>query len=269
MFFRLAGRRAPRYPLWMWARTAAWVFGLPETLREICYRRDNVKPVDELQKTIGHRFGDMELLLTAMTHSSWANEQAVPVEHNERLEFLGDAVLELCVSEELFRRFPSAREGDLTRMRSRLVSKPSLEGVARELRLDMSLRLGKGEESQGGRERGSLLSDALEAMLGVVFLDAGYIAAKGVVMRILGPHFPEALVPVRTKDYKSQLQELTQKLFRDRPVYTLLGSSGPEHDKQFDVRVVLPDGTVFEATGPSMKRAEQMAAARAVATLDK
>lgn len=227
-----------------------------------------MKPVDELQKTIGHRFGDMELLLTAMTHSSWANEQAVPVEHNERLEFLGDAVLELCVSEELFRRFPSAREGDLTRMRSRLVSKPSLEGVARDLHLDTCLQLGRGEESQGGRERGTLLSDALEAMLGAVFLDAGYPVAKAVVMSILGEHFPEAVSPLRTKDYKSQLQEITQRLFKERPVYVLLGSKGPEHDKQFDVRVQLPDGTVHEATGPSMKRAEQMAAAQAVTALE-
>lgn len=224
--------------------------------------------LEELQNVIGHTFTNVGLLETAMTHSSWANEQAGAVEHNERLEFLGDAVLELCVSEELFSRFPTAREGDLTRMRSRLVSKTALEGLARELQLELYLRLGRGEESQGGRERAALLSDAFEAMLGAVFLDAGYGAASRVVLRIIGQHIPETVVSVRTKDYKSQLQELTQRIFKARPVYVLLDSSGPEHDKRFDVRVQLPDGTTFSATGPSMKRAEQMAAAQAVASLE-
>ncbi|HEU6438613.1 MAG TPA: ribonuclease III [Nitratidesulfovibrio sp.] len=223
---------------------------------------------EKLQSAIHYAFTDASLLATAMTHSSWANEQQEHVEHNERLEFLGDAVLELCVSEELFARFPAAREGDLTRMRARLVSKPALAELARDLQLELYLRLGRGEESQGGRERSSLLSDALEAMLGAVFLDGGYERARAVVRHVLAARWPSDADGKRSKDYKSRLQEITQKLFRERPVYALMGSSGPEHEKHFEVRLTLPDATVFTAIGPSVKRAEQMAAGLALKDLE-
>ncbi|MGJ3523484.1 ribonuclease III [Nitratidesulfovibrio sp. D1] len=223
---------------------------------------------ENLQSDIHYAFNDTGLLATAMTHSSWANEQQEHVEHNERLEFLGDAVLELCVSEELFTRFPGAREGDLTRMRARLVSKPALAELARDLKLEQYLRLGRGEESQGGRERSSLLSDALEAMLGAVFLDGGYERARAVVRHVLAARWPCDTDGKRSKDYKSRLQEMTQKVFRERPVYALMGSSGPEHEKRFEVRLTLPDDTVFTAVGPSVKRAEQMAAGLALKALE-
>lgn len=223
---------------------------------------------ESLQNDIHYLFTDTGLLTTAMTHSSWANEQPEYVEHNERLEFLGDAVLELCVTEELFTRFPDAREGDMTRMRARLVSKPALAERARELRLEQHLRLGRGEESQGGRERGSLLSDALEALLGAVFLDGGYERARTVVGHVLAAHWPSDADGRRSKDCKSRLQEVTQKLFRERPVYVLVGSSGPEHEKCFEVRLHLPDATVYTAVGHSVKRAEQLAAGIALHSLE-
>ncbi len=226
-----------------------------------------MKNLRDLQTTIGHTFADVHLLEQAMTHSSWANEQNGEIEHNERLEFLGDAVLELCVSEKLFTNFDHAREGELTRIRSRIVSKTGLEQLARNLGLEQYLRLGKGEESQGGRDRASLLSDAFEAMLGAVFLDAGYAAASGVVLRLLEKDIAAHYMPSYTKDHKSRLQEITQKLFKARPLYILLGSSGPEHAKSFDVKVTLPDERVFIASGPSMKRAEQIAAEQAVIAL--
>lgn len=226
-----------------------------------------MKNLRDLQATIGHHFSNVRLLEQAMTHSSWANEQNGEVEHNERLEFLGDAVLELCVSEKLFTNFDHAREGELTRIRSRIVSKTGLEQLARNLGLEQYLHLGKGEESQGGRDRAALLSDAFEAMLGAVFLDAGYAAASGVVLRLLDKDIAAHYMPSYSKDHKSRLQEITQKLFKSRPLYTLLGSSGPEHAKRFDVKVALADGRVFIAGGPSMKRAEQMAAEQAVAAL--
>ncbi|KUG27505.1 ribonuclease iii [hydrocarbon metagenome] len=221
-------------------------------------------PLRKLQNDIGHVFSDRSLLETALTHSSHANEAADPAEHNERLEFLGDAVLELCVSEELFSRFPKAPEGALTLMRSKLVSEPALAELARGCGLDRCLRLGKGEETQGGRNRASLLSDALEAVFAAVFLDGGFDAARRSIRTVFSGVWPETLVEPKSKDYKSRLQELTQKRYKARPVYSLADSRGPEHEKMFEVRLTLPDGLEVTASGSSVKKAEQMAAKKAL-----
>ncbi|NDY58424.1 ribonuclease III [Desulfovibrio sulfodismutans] len=218
----------------------------------------------KLQTDIGHDFSDHAILETALTHSSHANESANPSEHNERLEFLGDAVLELCVSEELFSRFPQAPEGALTLLRSKLVSEPALAELARKCDLDRCIRLGKGEESQGGRQRDSLLSDALEAIFAAVFLDGGFEAARRSIRKIFSGMWPESLVEPKSKDYKSRLQELTQKRYKARPVYSLADSRGPEHEKLFEVRLILPDGHEVTASGSSVKKAEQMAAKKAL-----
>lgn len=217
-----------------------------------------------VEESIGYTFTDASLITTALTHSSYANEQGGAVAHNERLEFLGDAVLELCVSAELFSRFPEAREGDLTRMRAKIVSQPFLTELARTHKVDVSLRLGKGEESQGGRERPSLLSDAFEALLGAVFLDGGFPAACTVVRAVFDGKWPVPRQGKLAKDSKSRLQEVTQERYKERPVYALVDSSGPEHEKVFTVRVTLPDGLVFTSDGPSLKRAEQLVARRAL-----
>lgn len=216
--------------------------------------------IERLQRGIPYHFTQVKLLTSALTHSSYANERQGGVEHNERLEFLGDAVLELCISEELYRRFPDTREGELTAMRSRLVNQETLAALARSIGLDTCLILGKGEESQGGRERDSLLSDAFEAVLGAVFLDGGFEAAQQAVRELFAGLWPEQAGKGKTKDAKSRLQEATQELFKERPVYLLLDSRGPEHDKTFTVRLVLPDKTEFIAEGSSVKRAEQTAA---------
>ena len=221
-----------------------------------------------VQRDIPYRFGQVKLLMAAMTHSSYANEQQDGAEHNERLEFLGDAVLELCISEELYRRFPAAREGDLTAMRSRLVNQETLASLARKLGLDKKIILGKGEEAQGGRERDALLSDAFEALLGAIFLDGGFEAAATAARELFAESWPERDVRPKAKDGKSRLQEAAQHLFKARPAYSLLGSEGPEHDKVFRVRLELPEGTVFIAEGSSVKRAEQAAAHAALAHLE-
>ncbi|MFK4763711.1 MULTISPECIES: ribonuclease III [Desulfobaculum] len=220
--------------------------------------------LETLQTTISYRFSQVKLLQTALTHSSYANEHGNDTEDNERLEFLGDAVLELSTSEMLFAKFPEAPEGQMTRLRAKLVSEPALAEVARELELDRILRLGKGEEMQGGRDRDSLLSDAVEAILGAVFLDGGYDPAKAVVNTMLENRWPEHCDVRRVKDAKSRLQELTQKLFKERPVYALADSVGPEHAKTFVVQVTLPDGTVLSSEGTSVKKAEQNAATKAL-----
>ncbi len=222
--------------------------------------------LEGLQESISYRFRQVKLLETALTHSSYANEQGCA--HNERLEFLGDAVLELTVSEELFRRFPDAPEGTLTKLRARLVSMPSLAEMAAELRLEKYVFLGRGEEGQGGRTRSSLLADALEAILGAVFVDGGFEAARGVVQAVFGPRWPLEVEPPKARDYKSRLQELTQRAQRSRPLYRLLGSNGPEHEKVFEVELVLPDGRMVLAQGPSVKKAEQNAARRALDLLE-
>lgn len=220
-----------------------------------------------LARRLGHTFARPELLELALTHSSWANEFGAGDAHNERLEFLGDAVLELCVSAELFRRFPDVREGDLTRLRSRLVSTVGLAERARELGLDARLRLGRGEEQQGGRSRDAILSDALEAVLAAVYEDGGYAAAQEAVARIFEGHWPRGAGAPQVRDCKSRLQEATQHLFGRTPAYIREAASGPEHAKCFQVRLVLPDGREFAGQGTSCKKAEQDAAGRALAAL--
>ena len=224
--------------------------------------------LERLQKNIPYQFRQVKLLHAALTHSSYANERQNSLEHNERLEFLGDAVLELCISDELYRRFGSTREGQLTAMRSRLVKQETLASLARALELPDALELGRGEESQGGRDRDSLLSDAFEALLGAVYLDGGFEAAQAVVRHQFAPLWPDGAEKVKSKDNKSRLQEVTQELFRDRPVYSMLRSFGPEHEKVFEVRLELPDKREFLAAGSSVKRAEQGAAQMALDALE-
>ncbi len=219
-----------------------------------------------LQKVLGYKFQNIDLLRRALTHSSWANENKNLAPHNERQEFLGDAVLEVCVSWELFKRFPEAREGHLTKLRSSLVSTNSLAMLARELGISNDLRLGRGEESQGGRERDGVLSDALEAVLGAIFEDGGYAEAQKVITQIFNSRWPSDLGQSQEKDYKTKLQEATQRTHKDRPIYALQGSYGPEHAKCFEVRLTLPDGQEFFASGQSLKRAEQEAARMAFET---
>lgn len=220
-----------------------------------------------LEQSLGHVFRQPDLLFTALTHSSYANERGEAPRHNERLEFLGDAVLELCVSETLFARFPEAPEGELTLLRSHLVNEGSLAEAARRLALNDHVLLGKGEEHQGGRERPSLLSDVFEAVLGALFLDGGYEAARACVSRVFQPVWPAKPAAPKNKDYKSRLQEHTQKTHKARPTYALLGSSGPEHDKNFEVCLTLPDGREITATEKSVKKAEQSAARLALEEL--
>lgn len=214
-----------------------------------------------LEMALDYHFANRSLLALALTHSSWANEGGSQHQHNERLEFLGDAVLELAVSKELFERFTQLREGELTRLRSQLVSTPSLARLARSLDLGSALLMGRGEERQGGRERDAVLSDAFEAVLAAIYEDGGFAAAHACVCRLFSPLWPkqEEFSP-RHKDFKTLLQEIMQQRYRDRPLYRLTASHGPEHAKVFEVVVSLPDGREYAACGTSCKKAEQEAA---------
>lgn len=228
-------------------------------------------PLDfsKLQEKIGYTFTDQALLHQALTHSSYANEFDTSLAHNERLEFLGDAVLELSVSETLYSRFPQVREGILTNMRSKLVSEPTLARLARRLQLGQCLFLGKGEERQGGRDRDAVLCDALESLFGAIFLDSGYSTVREVIVELFRPLWPAHLPQERKKDFKSRLQELTQKKFQARPTYSLIDSQGPEHAKIYTVELTLPNGSICLASSTSMKKAEQCAAEQALKELSK
>jgi ribonuclease-3 len=229
---------------------------------------DDMLALGVLERGLGYYFQDAALLAVALTHSSFANEADGIGRHNERLEFLGDAVLSLSVSSELFARFPDAQEGDLTRLRSHLVNAVSLAELAREIGLDAHLRLGRGEENQGGRKRDALLGDALEAVLGAVYEDGGFVSARELVGRLFAKQWPRTLAREFRKDYKTLLQEVIQQQYHERPVYTLNACRGPEHAKLFEVCLRLPDGRSFIAEGHSLKRAEQEAAHNALLSLN-
>lgn len=214
---------------------------------------------EALEQLLGHRFGDRQLLIRALTHRSYANEHGGDLLDNERLEFLGDAVVGLAVGGELMRRYPERREGELSVLRAQLVSESGLARAARRIDLGRFLRLGRGEEQTGGRDKPSLLSDAFEALCAAIFLDAGFDAAALRVLELLAEGLAELDSGV-SRDYKTRLQEVVQARAGQSPVYRLVGESGPDHDKRFTASVSFEGGERGRATGRSKKLAEQEAA---------
>ncbi len=221
----------------------------------------------EFQEIIGYRFQNEGLLRQALTHSSYAHEKRMKKHSdNERLEFLGDAVLELISSEFLFLNYPDDPEGDLTKMRASVVCEPSLALCTKSLRLGEYLYLGKGENMTGGRARKSILSDALEAVLGAIYLDGGFASAKEFVLRFI-------LTDIEHKqlfyDSKTILQEVVQADYTETLSYHLVGEEGPDHDKRFIVEAKIGGETVGEGEGHTKKAAEQEAAYQALLALKK
>lgn len=217
--------------------------------------------LEKLQENLGYTFRDETLLRAALYHSSYANEhRAEEIASNERLEFLGDAVLGFVSAEFLFRRFPNAPEGELTRIRAALVREESLFEVAQELQLGECLMLGKGEESGGGRNRPSILADATEAVFAAVYLDGGIDPVRDIIHRVLLSRGNVAVAETRRRDYKTELQELVQRKPHQTLRYELVGESGPDHAKVFTIAVTLNGDAVGEGSGHSKKEAEQSAA---------
>ena len=224
---------------------------------------------ETLQAAAGYRFRDRGLLEHAMTHTSRANEDASGgVMDNESLEFLGDAVLGFVVADLLFREFPEYDEGEKSKMKAILVSTATLARVAERLRLGDHLLLGRGEEKTGGRRKQALLADGCEALIAALYLDGGIEQARAFVVRELGS-FVEQLRRdgVSAQDYKSALQELVQGRNRPLPEYRVVGAIGPDHQKLFDVEVLVAGEPLARATGPSKKEAEQEAARLALGRL--
>ena len=218
-----------------------------------------------LEERIGYHFQDISLLRQAMTHSSFTNEQKInKAKHYERLEFLGDAVLELVSSEFLFVENPDVPEGRLTKMRASMVCEPALAFCAKDLELGKFIRLGKGEECMGGRNRDSITSDAMEALIGAIYLDGGMEPAKRFINRFI---LSDLENKVLFYDSKSNLQELIQGTLKKEFHYELLEESGPEHDKTFVVEVYMEKECLGKGLGRTKKAAEQQAAYQALLLL--
>jgi ribonuclease-3 len=223
----------------------------------------------ELEARLGHTFRNAALCETAMTHTSWLNEAGKPDRSdNERLEFLGDAVLDLVVSDVLMRRFPDRREGDLSRARAALVSESALAQVALAIDLGRYIQLGKGEERTGGRTRPSILANTLEALVGAIYVDAGFDVVAIVASRLFEGRVEEVDRHARL-DYKSRLQERAQSLWQTAPVYEVIAEEGPDHDKRFEVSLTLAGRPYGRAIGRSKKEAEQGAAAAALEAIER
>ena len=221
----------------------------------------------EFEKEIGYTFKNKELLQTALTHSSYANE--VKEKHfgnNERLEFLGDAVLGIITAEYLFFHNSHVPEGELTRLRAMMVCEKSLYEFALQIDLGKYLRLGRGEENTGGRQRSSILADAFEAVIAAVYIDGGIEAARKHVT-FFADRFYSSHIKSNLKDYKTALQEIVQKNHSERLEYVLVSENGPDHDKEFMVEVHLNSNVIGQGCGGSKKEAEQMAAKEALSLM--
>jgi ribonuclease-3 len=221
-----------------------------------------------LESRIGYVFRDAALCETAMTHTSWLNEAGNTERHdNERLEFLGDAVLALVVSDLLMRRFPERTEGELTRARAALVSEGGLARAAHAIDLGQWIFLGKGEERAGGRARQSIIANALEALMGAIYIDGGIASAAAVAERLFAGMLEDVERHAQL-DHKSRLQERAQAMWQTTPTYEVVAQEGPDHDRRFEVALLLRGREYGRAIGRSKKEAEQNAAAQALAALD-
>lgn len=222
----------------------------------------------DLERKISYRFRDISLLSTALTHRSYANEnQQRDVSDNERMEFLGDSVLGLCVSDLIIKKYASSPEGTLTRVRAALVNEKQLAELSRSLNIGDFLLLGRGEENAGSRGKDSFLANAFEAVIAAVYLDSGFDGVKTVVTELIEPLLKDDSLSSDYFDYKTALQEFCQKKFKTTPLYMVTDSTGPDHDKKFEVRVVIVNKLTEYGSGKSKKEAEKQAAQKAWETL--
>ncbi|MBE3606696.1 ribonuclease III [Campylobacter sp. RM13119] len=223
-----------------------------------------MKKLENLQKQLGYEFKNIKILNEALTHKS----TKMPY-NNERLEFLGDAVMDLIVGEYLFKKFSKIAEGDMSKLRAALVNEKSFAMMAKELKIGEYINLSLAEENNGGREKISLLSDAYEAIMGAVYLEAGLEKVREIAINLLEICYPKIDLTNLVKDYKTALQEITQADFGVTPVYELTGSSGPDHKKEFEIALLLNGKEISRATGGSKKEAQQTAAKIALEKLKK
>jgi ribonuclease III len=229
---------------------------------------ERVQTLRELEERLGYRFADIGLLENALTHRSFVNENPTsPVKDNERLEFLGDAVLELTITDMLMREFPDYAEGQLSKLRASVVNEQPLAELARRFRLGEFLLLGRGEETSGGRMKTSLLANAFESIIAAMFLDGGFDRTAAFIGRFFAPLIEEGATTPVYRDYKTAAQEACQIRFRDVPRYVLISETGPDHDKRFETSLVIGERIIATGTGRNKKEAEQQAAKTAMEVL--
>jgi ribonuclease III len=226
-----------------------------------------VSDLAALQAQLGYAFRDEGLLRLALTHPSVAHEQGAPVQHNQRLEFLGDAVLQLALTRELYEKFPDMGEGPLTKARAKLVNRRSLATRGREVGLGANLVISRGEEISGGRERASALADAYEALVGAIFLDGGYELAREFILREFHAAFSGLKAIPILENPKGELQEFLQARSPEAPHYDVVSASGPDHDRVFECTVRHGGAELARGTGKSKKAAESEAALAALQKL--
>jgi ribonuclease-3 len=222
------------------------------------------KEIDTLEKKIGYKFQDKKLIIEALTHKSYKQPY-----DNERLEFLGDAVLDLIVGEYLFTKFRKSNEGKLSKIRASLVNETGFDKLARSIDLGDYILLSNAEENNGGREKPSLLSNAFEAIIGAIYLEAGLKVVQEIAVRIIESNYDEISLDSLFRDFKTTLQEMTQASFGITPEYRVLASRGPDHKKEFEVGVFIEGKEYARASGKSKKIAQQIAAEEAVKLLTK
>jgi ribonuclease-3 len=233
-------------------------------------KRELPKNPDDLATILDYSFKDQELLYQAFRHPSYVYEKDnLGVSDNQRLEFLGDAVISLAISHLLMEFFPEMKEGDLSKYRASLVSENGLSCIAQELELGDYLLLGKGEERTNGRKKLSIQSDALEALIGAIYLDGGFVEALRVIAKLFSPLLKRVSLDKSINDFKTELQEYSQETFQSTPEYRLEKETGPDHNKTFYVGVYLKGNLMGEGKGKSKKEAEQNAAKEALACLKK
>ena len=221
--------------------------------------------ISDLEKRINYSFKNSKILQEALTHRSYLNENPrIGVSHNERLEFLGDAVLELAVTEDLYARFPQYEEGTLTSLRAALVNYQMMATVARSIELEKFIRLSRGEAKDLGRAREVILANAMEALIGAIYLDSSYASARAFVFRIVMPNLQEIMDKGLYKDAKSLLQEKVQADFKLTPTYKLIEEKGPDHNKIFNMGVYFGEKLIANGDGPSKQEAEVVAAKNAL-----
>lgn len=227
--------------------------------------------LQSLQERIRYQFGDPRLLILALTHVSFGHEnfqdRDLSKRDNERFEFLGDAVLDLVISDLLLESFPDATEGQLSKMRAAVVNERTLYEIAKSLHLSPLLKLGKGELRTGGNEKPSILSSAFEALVAAIYIDGGFNAIYPVIRYLFAPLFKQEDCPISFQDHKTKLQEIIQSKSRLTPTYHMVGTSGPDHAKVFEVEVRLREQVLAKAEGSSKKDAEQNAARVALGTI--
>ncbi|SCY84857.1 ribonuclease III [Alkaliphilus peptidifermentans] len=219
----------------------------------------------EFQSVITYSFKNPQLIDEALTHSSFANEMKTKkVIHNERLEFLGDSILSLAISDYIFHQYKHLPEGELTKVRANVVCESSLASKARLINIGEYLLLGKGEDNTGGRNRGSILADAFEAVIGAIYLDGGFNDARSFILSLMTDLIDMAVNGKLVKDYKTHLQELLQSKSTEKIIYNVVKETGPDHDKTFDIEILFGGKVLGEGQGKSKKEAEQNAAMQAI-----